>query len=96
MIDPFQIRFSQNSIKGTFKNGNSVLDVTQINEAIPAIRIVEKDGLIYTLDNRRLRLFQEASTPIKYEKIKSIPKKELKKFTTENQGRSIEIRPVKQ
>ena len=95
-IDPFQVRFSQNNISSTFKNGNSVLDVTQINDAIPAIRVVEKDGLIYTLDNRRLRLFQEAKTPIKYEKLNAIPKKELKKFTTENQGKSIKIRPLKQ
>lgn len=91
-INPFNVRFSQESISGTFKNGNSVLDITQISESIPAIRIVEKDGLIYTLDNRRLRLFQEANLPVKFEKLNSIPESEMFKFTTKNQGQTIRIR----
>jgi len=91
-IDPFQVRFSQNSISSKFKNGNSVFDVSKISDDIPAIRIVEKDGLIYTLDNRRLKLFQEANVPIKYEKLNAIPKKEAFKFTTENFGTSIRVR----
>jgi RHS repeat-associated protein len=91
-IDPFHVRFSQESISSIFKNGNSVLDISKIDNAIPAIKIVEKDGLIYTLDNRRLRLFQEAKTPIKYEKLDAIPKKDAFKFTTKNQGKTIKIR----
>ncbi len=91
-IDPFYVRYSQNSIKPTFSNGNSVLDVSKISEDIPAIRIVEKDGLIFTLDNRRLRLYQEAHKKIKYQKLDEIPKRELFKFSTENSGKTIKIR----
>jgi hypothetical protein len=91
-IDPFQVRFSQSSIGANFKNGNSVFDITKISDDIPAIKIVEKDGLIYTLDNRRLKLFQEAGVPIKYEKLNAIPKKDLFKFTTKNKGKTIKVR----
>jgi len=59
---------------------------------IPAIRVVEKDGLIYTLDNRRLYAFQKAGIPIKYQKLDAIPKNQQFKFTTTNQGASIEVR----
>lgn len=56
------------------------------------IRIVEKYGLIYTLDNRRLKAFQDAGIPINYQKLDAIPTTELRKFSTENQGVSIEVR----
>lgn len=59
---------------------------------IPAIQIVEKDGLIFTLDNRRLNAFQEAGVNINFQKLDKIPKKERFKFTTENNGTSIDIR----
>ena len=59
-------------------------------------RLVEKDGRIFTLDNRRLKAFQEAGIPIRYEKLDSIPKKEIFKFTTKNQGVDIEIRGPKE
>ncbi|GAB5410182.1 MAG: hypothetical protein BalsKO_25470 [Balneolaceae bacterium] len=62
--------------------------------SIPSIKIVEKDGIIYTLDNRRLKAFQDAGVNINYEKVdyNSLSKNELKKFTTENEGTSIRVR----
>ena len=52
-IDPTQVRFSQNSIKGSFKNGGNLQEfISGLKNGsvdpkdIPAIRIVEKDGLI--------------------------------------------------
>lgn len=51
-------------------------------DALAPIRIVEKDGLIYTLDNRRLKAFQDAGVPVNYEKLHSIPENELFKFST--------------
>ena len=59
---------------------------------IPPIRIVEKDGLTYTLDNRRLKAFQEAGVDIPYEKLDAILESEMFKFTTTNSGATIEIR----
>jgi len=61
-IDPSTIRFSQNSIKSTFRDGGKVSDLTKglkdgtINpSSIDPIRIVEKDGMTFSLDNRRLK-----------------------------------------
>lgn len=60
--------------------------------SIPAIRIFEKDGKIFTLDNHRLKTFQEAGIPIRFEKMDAVPKNELFKFTTKNEGIDIEIK----
>ena len=101
-IDPKQVRFSQDSIDPRFKEGGSIEDLIAGLKAgkvdpstIPAIRIVEKDGKIYTLDNRRLKVFQEACIPIKYEKLDAVPKREGFKFTTKNDGIDIDIRKPK-
>ena len=74
------IRFSQNSISSVFKDGTTIYDLikklknkTIDPKLIPPIRIVEKDGLIYTLDNRRLKVFQEAGIDVPYEKLNDIP-----------------------
>jgi hypothetical protein len=98
-IDPGKIRYSQDSIQGAFKEGGDVeklaadLKAGNVDPAsIPPIRIVEQEGKIYTLDNRRLAAFQEAGIPIRYEKLDSVPKGQLFKFTTKNDGVSIEIR----
>ena len=93
------IRFSQNSISSVFKDGTTIYDLikklknkTIDPKLIPPIRIVEKDGLIYTLDNRRLKVFQEAGIDVPYEKLNDIPQTEIFKFTTKNEGITIEIR----
>ncbi len=100
-IDPSGIRFSQNSIKSEFQDGGSIDDLVKglkdgsiDPSSIPSIRIVEKDGNIYTLDNRRLKAFQDAGVNVNYEKVdyNSLSKKDLRKFTTENEGVSIEVR----
>ena len=98
-IDPSEIRFSQDSISGTFKNGDSVADLaaklkngTVDPSSIPAIRLVERNGKIFTLDNRRLKAFQEAGIEIPYQLLEKIPKREMFKFTTINDGIDIIIR----
>ncbi len=101
-IDPAKIRFSQSSIKDTFSQGGSIEDLAaslkggQVDPAtIPPIRIVERDGMIFSLDNRRLKTFQEAGIPIRYVKLDKMPKGELYKFTTKNDGASIVVRGAK-
>ncbi|WP_437129007.1 hypothetical protein [Sphingobacterium tenebrionis] len=42
-------------------------------DAVAPIRIVEKGGLIYTLDNRGLKAFQDAGLPVNYQKLNAIP-----------------------
>jgi len=99
-IDPATIRFSQDSIKGTFKAGGSVDDLAAGLKAgtikpgdIPAIRLVDKDGALFSLDNRRLQAFQQAGVPIPYRM--ATPQEvaaEAFKFSTGNGGTSIRVR----
>ena len=99
-IDPKTIRFSQDSIASEFKGGaGAVEDLAAKFKAgqvdpltIPPIRIVVKDRKVFTLDNRRLSAFEEAGIEIPFERLDSIPLKELDKFTTINDGVEIIIR----
>lgn len=83
-IDPFQVRFSQDSISNTFQNG---ITIDQLAEglrngsvppnAVPPIRVVESnlgmgaDGQMHliTLDNRRLEAFRRANVPVPYVRV---------------------------
>ena len=101
-INPQLIRFSQNSISFNFSKpfenqtldsfitalSNGEIDPTSINP----IRIVEKDGKIFTLDNRRLFSFQQANIDIPFQKLDHIPKRQKFKFSTGNDGVDIEIK----
>jgi len=62
---PSQVDFSQSTINSTFRNGNTLeatLEQLKNGEIemkdFPPIRVVRRDGKIYTLDNRRLWLFK--------------------------------------
>ncbi|MED1690205.1 RHS repeat-associated core domain-containing protein, partial [Brevibacillus agri] len=101
VLDPKSIRFTQNNIKGEFKSGGNVYDVIEglksgkINpNDIPAIEIFELDGKIYTLDNRRLFVFQQAGINIRYVKapLEKVMSQSSWKFTTINDGASIKVR----
>jgi len=68
-INPSTIRFTQDSISNVFQEGKGALTDTIKGlkngsikpEDIPPIRIFSTpDGKIWTLDNRRLKAFQEA------------------------------------
>jgi len=99
-INPGNIRFTQNSISATFQDGRTVSDLVnglktgEINATnISPIRVFEKDGQIFTLDNRRLYAYQEAGVEILYrwataEEVSA----EAWKFTTTNGGTSIRVR----
>ncbi len=99
--DPNTIRFTQDSVGVTFKDGRSVrslidgLKSGKISpDDLPAIRTFEKDGITYTLDNRRLFAAQQAGVQIKTipataaELAKELPTK----FSTPNEGTIIGIR----
>ena len=51
--------------------------------------------MVFTLDNRRLKAFQDAGIEVPFVKLDDIPKRELFKFTTKNEGISIVIRQPK-
>lgn len=102
-IDPSRIRFSQAEISPSFKPPYGSVDDFigglkngSIDSAgIKPIRIVEKDGLIYSIDNRRLYSFQEAGVDIPFTKLDAMPKRQLFKFDTQNEGTSVFVRPRK-
>jgi hypothetical protein len=99
-INPSLIRFSQDSAKATFKHPfGSVDDFATglanklINpSSVSPIRIVEKDGMIFTLDINRQYAFQKAGVEISYQKLDAVPEDQLFKFSTVNNGTSIVIR----
>jgi hypothetical protein len=100
-IDPSQIRFAQESISPDFKDGRSIdaleegLKSGRVNpDNVPPIRLVEHEGQLYTLDNRRLEAFQRAGVNVPYRMAtpKEIAKEWPRKFTTKNNGTRIRIR----
>ncbi|UJB31012.1 hypothetical protein [Chromobacterium sp. Beijing] len=100
MIDPRVVRYSQNNASAYFKPPYGSVDdfIGELKagriepNAIAPIRIVERSGKIFTLDNRRLYGFEQAGINVPYEKLDVVPKRELFKFSTENDGVSISIR----
>ena len=67
--NPSTIRFSQNSVRQTFSNGNRIDDVAfglkngTIGDLQP-VRVFQRNGLTYTLDNRRLVSYSLAGRSI--------------------------------
>lgn len=103
-LDPSEIRFSQSSVGAYFRNGNSVKETAdQLRNGdidpknFPPIRLVERDGKLYTLDNRRLVAFQMAGVKVPYRMAtpEEVAKDEFK-FTTKTEGTSIWIRHLKE
>jgi RHS repeat-associated protein len=102
-INPFKIRFSQDTISPNFQNGAGSIDDLVVGlksgrvspDSIPPIRIFEQDGELYTLDNRRLWVFRQANVDIPYRWAKQQEvAKDLSrgKFSTQNGGNSIRVR----
>ncbi|MFC9734326.1 RHS repeat-associated core domain-containing protein [Streptomyces roseolus] len=99
-ISPKAVRYSQDSIKGSFKDGGSLgatiddLKAGRVGAGdFPAIRIFEHEGKVFTLDNRRLYVFKEANVPINFRR--ATPQEvasEGWKMTTQNEGVSIRVR----
>jgi RHS repeat-associated protein len=97
-INPATVRFSQDSISATFKDGSKVNELAQAlrsgatkADQIPAIRLVERDGKLYSLDNRRLEAFRRAERDVPYTMAK--PEEVARRnFTTRNDGESVRVR----
>ncbi len=94
-IAPHHILFSQGSIRATFKDGTKISDLTKGFKngsidplSVKPIRLVEKDGKVFSLDNRRLKAFQDANVEIPFVKLDEIPKKEKFKFKDYETGKT--------
>ncbi|WP_084331700.1 hypothetical protein, partial [Ectopseudomonas alcaliphila] len=100
--NPKDIRFTQDSVSNTFKDGKTLqatidgLKTGKISpDDLPPIRVFEKDGVIYSLDNRRLLAASQAGVPIKI--VPATPAEVAKegwKMTTPNNGSIICVRGV--
>jgi len=100
IIDPADVRFSQADASLNFSNGGTISDLSAglrsgaIDPAdVPAIRLAERDGQLFTLDNRRLIAFGNAGVPVPYRM--AAPDEiaaEAFKFSTTNGGTSIQLR----
>lgn len=99
-INPKTIHFTQDSIKATFKDGRTVQSMADDlasgalkADDVPPIAVFEKNGKLYSLDNRRLEAFQRAGVDVP---VRSATTEELAaqgwKFTTKNDGVSIIVR----
>jgi RHS repeat-associated protein len=99
-MNPNDIRFSQDSASYKFKDGRNIDDLAEglrngsiDPKDVPPIRLVEREGKLYTLDNRRLAAFQKAGVDVPYRM--ATPQEVARdafKFTTKNEGISIRIR----
>lgn len=99
-IDPQIIRFSQNSISNNFRSGGNIDELCNFLKKglikahqVQPIRLVKRNNLLFTLDNRRLEAFRRVNIHIPYrmataEEISA----EAWKFTSINEGISIKIR----
>src|SRR5437764_13208584 len=99
-MDPNAVRFSQISISYRFRDGGIIDDLAEglrsgriRPEDVPPLRLVERDGLFFTLDNRRLEAFRRAVVPIPWrmatpEEIEA----DAFKFTTRNGGITVRVR----
>jgi len=99
-INPHDVRFSQDSINYRFKDGRTVDDLADglrsgkvDPDTVPSIRLVERNGQLYTLDNRRLEAFRRAEMEVNYRMAtRAEIQHDAFKFTTQNEGLSIIIR----
>ncbi len=100
--NPKDIRFTQDSVSSNFKDGQTLqstidgLKSGRISpDDFPPIRVFEKDGAVYSLDNRRLLAASEAGVPIKVVPATAAEvAKEGRKVTTPNKGSIICVRGV--
>jgi hypothetical protein len=99
LLNPQSIRFNQASMKATFRDGTSIDDLAEGLRSgrirphdIPPIRVFEREGKLFTLDNRRLEAFRRAGidVPVRMATPQEIAE-EAWKFTTHNDGVSIRI-----
>ncbi len=71
LLNPNSIRFSQDSVRGTFSDGRSIHELTEGLSTgrikprdVPAVRLVERQGRLISIDNRRLQAFRDAGVDI--------------------------------
>src|SRR5438309_1499176 len=98
-IDPWEVRFSHESINARFSDGRTIDELVLAlrtglvsSEDVAPIRLVERGGQLYTLDNRRLEAFRRAGVEIAYRMATDQEAEDEEwKFTTTNAGVSVRM-----
>jgi RHS repeat-associated protein len=101
-INPAEVRFTQDSIKSTFKDGRAISEMVEglksgalKAEEIKPIRVFMNEGKMFSLDNRRLYALKEAGVKnvrAVWATAEEIAKELPRKLTTENMGESVRVR----
>ena len=103
--NPMSIRFTQPTVSQNFSTGQTLTETANALRSVeltatdlPTIRVVEQNGRLFTLDNRRLVAFQNAGlTEIPIQRVPlsdpAIMKEFLRKFNPVNGGQSIVVTP---
>lgn len=100
VVNPSSIRFTQNSVSPNFSARGSIDDLASGLRSgaldpgsVPPIRVFERNGQWFSLDNRRLVAFQQAGVDVPYRLATPAEvAAEAWKVTTTNGGTSIRIR----
>jgi hypothetical protein len=93
-VDARTVRFIQDNIGDAFKDGSGSVRGLVDASTLPPIRLVEHNGALFTLDNRRAAAGHLAGvdTPTRMATPGETKREWAKKFTTQNGGTSIQIR----
>lgn len=100
IINPWELHYTQDSIKRSFQCGRALCTTIQELRSdpdaafakIPMIQVFEKGGKTWTADNRRLYCFREANltcVPVRWITADAV---DPRKFTSLNSGTSIRMR----
>ena len=101
LANPRRIRFTQDNYRRTFGDGRSIIDLADALKAesanantVPPIRVFERNGQVFSLDNRRLLTFKLANSP--EIRVISATRAEVRRrrFSTRINGIGIEVRGV--
>lgn len=99
-IDANRVRFTQNSAANTTRDGRSVADMANgladgsiSPSSIPPIRVFERNGELFSLDNRRLFAGQYAGAELPY-RIATPAEIARRGMSYVDGGRSIKIRGI--
>ncbi|GGK37130.1 putative T7SS-secreted protein [Nocardia camponoti] len=100
VVDPSTVRFTQDSISQNFRNGDSVFSLADALRSgrvlpgeVPAIRVFERDGNVFSLDNRRLAAFQMAGVEVPVVPATAAEvARDAFKMTSKTDGQNIRIR----
>lgn len=103
-VNPSSIKFSQPTVSQNFSSNGTINDLiaglkngTVKPGDVPAIRVVERNGELITLDNRRLAAFKAAGVSVPIQRVSlSNPKiaaEFAKKYNPVNGGQHIVVTP---